>query len=484
MTTRRLGAWLAYAGGGFAVATSALGSGFSPWALPFAAWSLVPYVGLWFFSRWTDRPGPVLGAGLAALAGEAAVRATVFLWPEHSTAAVALLFSPGYLLLILMPAGGGLGFVLSGVWEKGGVFPRAGAVLIGAAALAFEFLAIAAPERLPMNVAKTKAALARIGPPRVVVPGRFETVLVSSAAAWHQVVDYDGKPGDEIALVDHRGARFIDLRTFAPLGERPFSGDPGRLWSWMSQLVFLEDGLGVVQTGGGFSETKAQRLDGSPVWAYKPDARLNPTALAPADLDGDGRGEFYAASNAKVARLDLSGREVWARPARSALFLGALPARGASPAWVAAVEYGRRALAWDARGEPVGEHAVTAKDMPFAVADTPWGRAFLHGGKTRPLRGVSADGRELFSLPMGDFTAIQAVGLDLASGPALAVLGDTPKDVGRVRLFITDARGGVLYDEVLSRRPVLRAARRPDGISVLLLSRDGLRVLRERGLSP
>lgn len=475
-----VGKRLAYAGGGFVLLTSLMASGGSLLSLPFALWACAPYAALWGFAHKTERSGPVLGAGLAGLTGEAAIRAAVFLWPENSTAAVALAFSPAYILVILMPAGAGLGYVFGELWLAAKTPLRASLALISAGALIFEFFAIAAPEKLPMNAAKTRAALARIGEPRVVVPGTLESVLVSTASAWHQVVDFDGKPGDELAFIDHRGVRFVDVVSFRETYAEPFPGEPGRLWSWMSQLVPMEDGLAVVQTGGGFSETRVQRLDGSLLWDYKPDVNLKPTALVPADLEDDHHFEFYAASNESVARLDTDGRLIWAQPARSAQLLGVLPEKGEQPAWVAALEYGRRAIVWGADGRRLGEHAVTPKAMPFAVADTPWGRAFLCGGKNKPLRIVGLDGRELFSVPLGDFTAIQAVGLDLKSGPALAVSADTPKNIGRARLFIVGAGGKVLYDEILAKLPVLRAARLPGKTSILLLSRDGLRVLRAK----
>lgn len=472
--TAKLGRGLACAGGGLAAVTTAWAAGFSALSVPFILWSAIPYAVLWGLSGKAERPGPVLGAGLAALAGEAAVRAAVFLWPENSTAAVALAVSPAYVLFLLMPAGAGLGFVLGEAWEKSGAFLRGAILLAAAGALVFEFFAIAAPEKLPMNAVKSKAARERIGAPRVVVAGAFEDKRVSEASAWHQALDVDGAPGDELAVIDHRGAQLYDLDALSPARFVPFPGEPGRLWSWMSQLVPFEAGLAVAQTGGGFSETRLQRLDGTTLWTYQPDANLKPTAMAPADLQRDGTWEFYAASNEKLARLDLGGRETWAYPARSPHLLAALPG------WVAAYEYGKRAFALDADGKLLGEHALSPKDMPFSAADTPWGRAFLHGGKKKPLRGIGLDGRELFSLPLGDFTAIQAVGLTFKSGPALAVSADTTKDVGLSRVLIVGAGGTVLYDEVLAKLPVLRAARRPDGTSVLLLSGPGLRVLRPK----
>ncbi|MDX6767987.1 MAG: hypothetical protein SF051_00530 [Elusimicrobiota bacterium] len=460
-----------------ALATVAMGAG-APASFLFALWSAAPFLALWQLARVIGRPAPLLGAALTGIVGQAAVFAAVS-WSSSSTAPLALLFAPGYQLVVIMPAGALSGLVLGGVWEKGGTALRGLLALAAAGALVFEFLAIAAPHRLPMNAARARAALQRIGEPRVVRPGAFETVTVSTASAWFQALELDGRPGDELAVVDGRGARLLDGATFAPIGFEPFTGEPGRLWSWMTQLVPMEDGLAAVQTGGGFSATVVQRLDGTTLWSYKPDARLNPTALIPADLEGDRDWEFYAASNEKLARLDLDGKEVWSVPAVSPALLGALPRRGSVPAMVGAYEYGRRAFAVDEKGAVLGGYALSSKDMPFAFTDTPWGRAFLHAGKARPLRGVAPDGRELFSVPLGDFSAIAAVGLRLKAGPALAVLGASTESVGRFRLLIVGEGGAPLYDEVLAAPPALRALRRPDGTTALLLIKDGLRVIRE-----
>ena len=71
--------------------TSIVGSGFSLLSIPFALWSMVPYVVLWVAGRALRDPWPALGAGSAAIAADLGIRAAVFLWPRGSTAAVARL---------------------------------------------------------------------------------------------------------------------------------------------------------------------------------------------------------------------------------------------------------------------------------------------------------------------------------------------------------------------------------------------------------
>src|SRR5262245_38652498 len=68
--------------------------------LGFTAWALLPYgvlllAGARVQSRWA-----VAGAGAAAIAAEVGVRLAVFVFPRGSTAAIALVFSPVFILVL------------------------------------------------------------------------------------------------------------------------------------------------------------------------------------------------------------------------------------------------------------------------------------------------------------------------------------------------------------------------------------------------
>ena len=43
--------------------------------------------------------------------------------------------------------------------------------------------------------------------------GPFDSVPVSTKAAWYRAADLDGQPGDELAIVDHSGADIFDSAT-------------------------------------------------------------------------------------------------------------------------------------------------------------------------------------------------------------------------------------------------------------------------------
>src|SRR5262245_21458753 len=98
-------------------ATSIAGSGFSLLSLPFALWSTVPYAVLWFVGGLLPNPWLALGAGASALAAELGIRASVFLWPRGSTAAIALVFSPVYITAVVMPIGATVGWLFGKMWR-------------------------------------------------------------------------------------------------------------------------------------------------------------------------------------------------------------------------------------------------------------------------------------------------------------------------------------------------------------------------------
>jgi hypothetical protein len=460
--------------------TSIVGSGFSPLALPFLLWSLVPYVALWFLGRVVRDPWPIMGAGAAAIAAELGVRLSVFIWPRGSTAAVMLVFSPLYILVLIMPAGAAIGWVFDKLWR----WHAAGRALVAIASpalLALLTLGLARPELFPTTVAKRRALLERIGPPRVVVGADvFESVPISSTSAWHAAAELDGRPGEEIVVIDHAGADLFDATSLDALARIDFPAPHGRLWGSFSALVRLPSSrIAVVQTGGGYSRTRVQDLSGATLWEHAPHPTLPPDALRPADLDGDGTVEFYASSADFTARLDAEGREVWRRDTKMAALTALLPREGEIPAWLLGLEFGRRAIVWDEDGRVLGERAVTAEDSPLTLVDSAGGRAVVHGGGS--ARGYDLWGSLLFDVELGAFTLSQAVGARLARdrAPYLVLVGRTDTDTKRWRLMIVNPDRETVYDEVLDTFPRPFTARRADGSDALVISSQGaLRVLR------
>jgi hypothetical protein len=461
--------------------TSIAGSGFSPLSLPFALWSTTPYAVLWIVgSRMQDR-WPALGAGTSALAADLGIRAAVFLWPRGSTAAIALVFSPAYITALVMPIGATAGWLFGKLWR----WRLAGRILVltaGPIALGLLTLGLARPEIFPTTVLKRRALLERIGPPRVAVGAEtFQSIPVSAKAAWFLTASLDAQPGDELAIVDHAGAEVLDTATREVKGHITFAGEPGRLWGSFSTLVRMpDDHIAVAQTGGGFSRTLVQDLNGRELWEYRPNPRLAPDALRPADLDGDGRLEFYASSTDGITRLDAEGHEVWRRPTTAAL-LDMLPRTSDGPAWIVATEYGRKVLVWDENGKQISELAVTAEASPLAVVDSFAGRGFVYGGTS--ARAFDLHGKSLFEVPFGDFTLSTAAAVRFSSSenPYLALVGSTDRETSRYRLLIVNEKLQAVYDEILDEYPRTLVARQADGSDTLFVNAgQTLRQLRRR----
>ena len=462
--------------------TSIAGSGFSLLSLPFALWSTVPYAVLWIVGRRLQKPWLVLGAGTSALAADLGIRASVFLWPRGSTAAIALVFSPAYITALVMPIGATVGWLCGQMW-RWHVAGRLIVATIAPIAAGLLTLGLARPELFPTTVVKRRALLERIGQPRVVIGAEtFESFPVSTKAAWFLISNLDAQPGDELAIVEHAGADVIDSSSRSIKRHISFGGEPGRLWGSFSTLVRMpDDRLVVAQTGGGFSRTLLQDLNGQELWEYRPNPRLAPDTLRPADLDGDGRVEFYASSFAGIARLDSDGREVWRRPTTNAALLEILERTSENPAWIVTVEYGGRVLVWDENGRQLTELAVTAENSPVAVVDGFAGRSFIHGGNS--ARAFDLQGKALFEVPLGEFTLSTAAGVRFSASerPHLAFVGSTDRDTNRYRLLIVDSMRRVVYDEVFDSYPRVLVARQADGSDTLFVSdARGLRQLRRR----
>jgi len=197
-----------------------------PMLLPFLAWALAPYALLVVLGRLVRNAWVAAGAGALAVAVETGIRLGVFVYPTGSTSAIALVFSP-ILVALGVAVGGGCGGILGWIWRRSGALARG---LGGAAALAtlgLVVLAFGRPDLTPWAVADRKAVLDRIGPPRVVVGGEsFRRERVSRERAWFQTADLDGEPGDEVAILTHRGVTLLEPVSFQAVGRVGLSPAP------------------------------------------------------------------------------------------------------------------------------------------------------------------------------------------------------------------------------------------------------------------
>lgn len=446
------------------VATTLVFGSFSPGIVAFLAWAGAPYVALLIAARYIPSPWAMAGAGAAALAVELGVRAAVFLFPRGSTAAIALVFSPA-LVCVALVAGALIGLLVGRAFETGHRALGVASSIVACATLLLVVVGFARPEFLPTAIFARRQLVERLGDPRVTVGGdAFEWRAASDAAAWYQAGTLDAEPGDELAVVDARGATLYDPATLAQKHRIEFPRDNPRLWSWYSRLTWTGHTLVITQTGGGFQDTEVRDPDGTLRWQYRPDADLPPSALQPADLDSDGRPEWYGITHRGVTRLDESGQQVWQAPAVNAGLLALVPPRGDEPAWVVAAEYGRQVLVLSSQGTTIANVPVTT--TPIAVVDFPDVRGIVVGGSS--VRGVDLGARVSFDLPLDGLSASQA--LDVRFSPHgiahLALVTSAPRDVSRFRLqlWAADATAPrLVYEELLEGLPTIFKARTPTG---------------------
>ena len=451
----------------------------------FTAWGLVPYGIICLGHKLTSNPWVLGGAGASALAAEIGYRASVFLWPQSSTQAIALAFSPILMVFIFIPAGAALGWLMGWLWRFESRAVRATVVAVSAAICGLTVLGLARPELFPTSVYSREQAQTQLGEPRVVVgDGSFEKTLVSTSAwaPWYVAAELDGSPGEEVAVFRSNVVEVLDPTDFRIKSRlrivRFVRGQRVSFLSWFSTLARINGRLLIVQQGGGYQPTEVRSLEGELVWAYRPDQSPPPAALLPADLDGDGAIEFYAAAST-LERLDGAGKPVWSRDARPYELVLA-PRTSTEPAWVVSYENHRPTKVWDENGSLLGELPQIGEDEPVAVVDWPDGRGLLLKGNV--VRVVSIDGHDLFRFPLEGLTVRfgLSVRFHADEDPHLVVVAGAPRDVERWRLLIWGADQDPVYDEVFDsdRPPNIFKARRSDGVETLFLWRDELHALR------
>ncbi len=449
--------------------------------LVFVAWALAPYALLAIAGPSIRRPWVIAGAGAAAIAAEAGFRLAAFVYPRGSTAGLVLIFSPAFVTVVALPAGALAGWLVDRAMRSRSRLAHGSALALAAAALALTTLGLARPDLFPTTVYARRRALDRIGPLGVRVGADTLTPQVLTADAnWRQVADLDGRPGDEIAIVDRGIVRVLSPDTLVTLVTAPLWGD-ARRWNWFSRLTRVGGRLMIAETGGGFQETRVRALDGSIAWTYRPDAALPPAALVPADLDGDGDAEFVALTSDALVRLDGAGREVWRRTARLDALLTVLPHTRTHAAWIVAVDPAAAVRVWDEHGGAVA--TVPVGDARGLGAVEWQGSRDVLAVQEHVLRGLRLDGRVRWTWTVPDMAVVEAATVRVAPDGLeyLALVAAAPRDTRRWRLQVLGPDRRLVYDEVRDSAMRLLAARGPDGTDTLLVSGSTLVALRPSG---
>jgi hypothetical protein len=380
-------------------------------------------------------------------------------------------FSPVLIGLVAMPVGAVVGAVLGYVFARGGRLVQAAALLGAGIAVVLTFILFARPEMFPTTVAARRSHLAAIGEPRIVAGGdRFTRTTVSEVSGWHLVGEFDDRPGDDLAIVEHKGAQLFDAVSLTPTRFIPFGGEPGRLWNWYSQLARVGDSLVVVQTGGGFQETQVMSLNNDLLWRFRPDAKLPPSALRPGDLDADGETEFYASTTNAITRLNARGETVWSRPSTLPHLVALAPRDDRTAAWIVASRYQAGVDIWSPDGTRVTEMKWPDGGV-HGVIEWPDARRLLVGDVS--VKGIDLEGRTHFEIPMVDpMRLTQAVAWTPAAGSPglLALLTGGDRDLKRWRLRAYQSPDTVVYDEVFDQPPRLLVASHGDGTSTLFVA--------------
>jgi hypothetical protein len=440
--------------------------------------ALVPYGILYGVSRSATNVWTVAGAGIAALTVDAGIRASVFLFPRGSTAAIALVFSPAFISAVALPAGAGGGYIMGRLWPRSGAVARVAIASVASALLLLTFINFARPDLLPTTVMRRRSQLARIGEPRVVKGGdTYEFAPVWSTSGWFDTGVFTSGADEVVAFVEPDAIRFLDPASGQARETTPLAAAARLKWNWNTRLVRVDGRLALAQTGGGYQDTEVIGLDGRQIWRYRPSAELPPTAMLPADLDGDARTEFYISDQRGVARLDEHGQEVWRRDKPMVQVVGAVDAAGGGR--VLAYVYGDRGYSWNATGE--GPNPIAIPRNAYVMKAVSWEGmpAFVLGGEH--VQVIDVQGRTRVDVPFGDFRVSDAVALRTANGSSMiAVVGTTPREVNRWRLALLKADGDVVFDQIVGAPIRLLKTRNARGEDTLLVVTDQLRALRHR----
>jgi hypothetical protein len=249
--------------------------------------------------------------------------------------------------------------------------------------------------------------------PRVVVgDDRFETVTVTDRANVRQAGEFDGEPGEDLAIVEFGSARLVTPATFAERQQLELGGDVRSRWTASSRLTRVGGALAIVDSGSGIDQGRLRALDGTELWRYPAETGVPLLSLVAGDLDADGESEFYATISTDTLRLDAAGQEMWRSPLAEGRITASAPRTRRDAPWIVVAGQGH-VVVFDERGRRLTD--VVMKDAhPIGIVDWADARYLLAGGPA--LRAVQPDGRVAWEWTVPGTTVEQALPLAMEPG--------------------------------------------------------------------
>jgi len=157
-----------------------------------------------------------------------------------------------------------------------------------------------------------------------------------------------------------------------------------------------ENPFRILAGGGGFSNVGLMDEHGRVLWKYHPHPRLPPNGMFAADLDRDGRWEFYVAARDGLRRLDEAGQLVWHKE-RGAIVRDVAFVRNSVNAerMVACLLSDSELSFWDHRGTLIARVKPDTSFLGIESCEWP-GPGYILGYAGNQIVIVDTDGRAVF----------------------------------------------------------------------------------------
>jgi len=302
-----------------------------------------------------------------------------------------------------------------------------------------------------------------------------------------QLTDLRPAEEPEVAVLSQMRIRFLARDSYEVVEEHLLRTKDGKVVALGMNPELVDanrDGAyEVLQRGNKFSEVGLIGHSGHLLWSFQPDPNFQSNELMAADVDGDGRQEFYSSGFTGLYRLNPEGEIEWRYEA---------PEHASLP-WISDVEvlpdpvsgekrllalYDNTLVVLNAGGEVLRSFRPGYRFNKYEVVEWNGVPLIMTGYPGGVIVMMDSTGETVATFGLGGFrpnreTQATSVRFEASREAYLAILAHSKGAVRNSQLTILSPEHEVVYREVLGRTRGLLALKKPGTDAEVLLVGDG-----------
>ncbi len=451
-------------------------------ALIFFFWSFLPYGVFFIISSRLKKLSIIMTCGLSILAFDIILKIDILFFPSSSTAPIGLIIIPFLLLILILPIGIFLGWLLSKGLHQIKLSNMVSHILSSLViVLVFIILGLSTFIAPSFNRPERKTGV-NISNHNI----KKELLLQDFFPGYIRNIQYLEIPNSqkkEIAILSQSDIIRLnadDLTTSSKVSLVDKKNN--RIWVGLNPyLIDIDnDGIYEIMEGGeGYGKIGILDSKGKRIWEFKHDSNLHPNKMIVGDLNKDTIPEFYVADRSGLFQLNTKGQIVWKVGNDSILDIDIISVNDLLPDIAVSIDHNNLIQFWDFQGKMLRK--ITPEVKIDRIVPILWSGAVHFLSKNYGNNAIiilNLDGKSVFKKNLSNFLAYHAqhaisVQFSPNKEPYLAIIAYSSSTIGTSQLTILNSSGIIIYQETIKGHSPLFAHSIPGVKSQVLLIGEG-----------